>query len=184
MKYKLQIDIPLENIMNSREFRNIGMGMTIFFGKGKYDDWCAYIGVMQPNGNMLCSMPSDKVYFEMVSILAGQFGVDAIYDDIKHIFEQTRKELDGSLLDNIYRMSLQYVGAQEMAYATLMMLYYGMVAEENRPGTYLGRSVKMNGIHSLLKGGRSIETAASECRDKSWRDIQSECIRRHIYRIV
>lgn len=183
MKYKLRIDIPIENILNARSFRNIGMGMTIFFGRGTRDDWCAYIGVMQQSGKMLCAMPSDKCYFEMVTILAGRFGVDAIYDDIKHIFEHARKNLDDMLMDNIYRMSLNYPGYQEMAYATLMMLYYGMVSEENHAGTYLGRSIKMNGVHSLLKGGRSIEVAATECYNKLWREIQAECLRRHIYRV-
>lgn len=182
MQYGLKFDIPFENIMKKRDFQRMGLGQTIFFGQGKRDDWCPYIGVMQKDGSMICSFPSDKYYFEIAKILADVHGVDAVYDDIKHIFEQTRNNIDLKLMDNIYRMSLGYGVNQDWAYNLFLHLYYGMISEENHAGTYLGRSIKMNGIYSLLIAGCDVQTAANECRDKSWREIQDECIRRHIYR--
>lgn len=183
MTYKLSFNIPLENIMNSRSFQKIGWDMTIFFGRGKKDDWCPYIGIMD-NGRMICSLPWDKCYYEMTVTLANRFGVERVYADIKHIFEQARDVLDPALLDNIYRMAVQYGDNFELAYSTLMMIYYGMVSEENYKGTKLGRSLKMNGIHSLLKGGKTIDEAADECRGADWVQVQTQCFQRQIYRIV
>lgn len=182
MRYGLCFDMPLDGIGKARNFHKIGWGQIIFFGEGNVDAYCPYVGKMLPDGRVMCAMPSDRYFYELVRYLADVRGVDAVYDDIKHIFEQTKNEIDPKLVEHIFCMALKYGTNYEGAYNIFMHLYYGMVSEECGKHTVLGKLVKMNAIHSLLKCGRTVEQAASDCRGKSAADIYLECNARHIYR--
>lgn len=184
MQNQLSFYLPLSSITNVRDIRPMFMNQMICFGHGLFDDWCAYTGVLSSDGRVYCAMPSDKYYFEIAKILASTHGVDHVYDDVKHIFEHTGKNVDQKLLDRIYQLSLGYGVNQGWAYNMFMHLYYGMIAEENKENTKLGRSIKMNGIYSLLKGGRNVNQAADECCGQSWKTIQTECLERQIYRYM
>ena len=182
MYYNLSFTTPIEEIKDVRDMRHMGMGQVIFFGEGKFDRYCAYAGVLGKDGKIWAAMPSDKYYFEIAVGLATKFGGNAVYDDVKHIFEHTGDKVDQKLIDDIYMMSMHYGVYFEWALNMFMHLYYGMIAEENKAGTKLGRSIKMHGIHSLLRKGKPVQEAADECRSIPWQDIKSACVERHIYR--
>ncbi len=182
MQFPLCFTKPIDEVENVRLIQPMSFGQFIFFGKGSFDDWAAYTGVLCQDGRVWCALPLDKYYFEIAALLAQYHGTDKVYLDVLHLFEQTGKAPERSVVDCIFRMSLGYGHNQPWAYNMFMHLYYGMIAEENKAGTLLGRSIKMNGIHSLLKGGRDIVTAADECRSKPWTEIRDECLSRQIYR--
>ncbi len=182
MQYGLRFDTPIDQVRNVRDVQPMAFGQTLFFGTGKFDDWAAYTGRLCTDGRIWCALPLDKYYFEIAELLARYHGTDRVYLDVLHIFEQAGRAVDRGLVDCIFRMSLAYGTNQPWAFNMFLHLYYGMIAEENKQGTLLGRSIKMNGIHSLLKGGRDVQTAADECRSKPWTEIHDECLARQIYR--
>lgn len=184
MKYGLAFTELFDDIKNVHDIQAIGHSEVIFFGRGSKDDWCAYVGVMLSDGRMHCAFPNDKYYYELAETLAAKYGLDAVYDDIKHLYEHAGKNIDQRLVDEIHTMSFRYGLDRQDALNMFMHLYYGMVAEENDIYTKLGKSVKMHGIHSLLKCGRGADVAASECRGVAWQVTQASCIERHIYRTV
>lgn len=183
MQYGLVFDTRFEDIMNTRDFHRMGLGQTIFFGHGAFDDWCAWTGVMAADGSFVCAKPLDKYYFEIAQILAAHYGPIRVYNDIRHVFEHTGKAVNIKLMDDMYRMSLSYGLDQEWAYNMLMHIHYGMVAEENKANTLLGATIKMNGLHKLLLDGQSLLGSANDCRGADWRDIYAQCQQRHIYRV-
>ena len=183
MKYRIIFDTLLSNVTDVRDFQPMGFGQTIFFGKGKFDRWCAYTGMQDQAGALWCGMPTDKYYFELIEMMANSHGRDRVYADIKHVFEHCGKSIDRRLLDRIYQIALGYGQDFQIVYNMLLHVYYGMVAEENKEHTYLGKSIKMNGVHSLLYGGVGVDVAADECRGKPWREIQAECLKRQIYKL-
>lgn len=182
MTRTITFDTPFQDVSDARDFHQMAYGQTIFFGRGKFDRYCAYAGMFGPTGEFWCGMPTDKYYFEMIESMAAIYGRDRVYADLKHIFEQCGKQLDDRLLDRIYRIAIGYGPNFGIAYNMMLHVYYGMIAEENKAGTILGKSIKMNGIHSLLYGGVGVDAAADECRGKPWQQIRSECVERQIYR--
>ena len=182
MKYNLSFTVPLSDIANIRDVQPMSFNQILFFGKGFFDDWAAYCGTPCDDGRIWCAMPKDRYYFEIVQLLASYHGVDTVYLDLLHIFERTGKKVDRKLIDRIFFMSVRYGSNQPWFFNAAMHIYYGMIAEENKENTKLGRSIKMNGLYSLLKGGRSVQESADECRNKRWQEIQAECLQRQIYR--
>lgn len=186
--YQLSFCVPFSSIRNARDFTPAPYGQFLFFGTGKFDDYCAYIGTRSMlDGQLYCAMPLDKYYFNMAVQIANVYGYDRLYDDIRHMYEHTGKTIDRELIAHMYTISLSYgyyqgVAYDLMAYQLFLHLYYGMVAEENKANTRIGKMIKMNGIYSLLRANRPVAMAADECRQKSWREIHDECQARQIYR--
>lgn len=183
MQYCLVFNRPASTIRNVRDIQRMGLNQFIFFGEGQFDQWCAYAGMMGTDGEMYAAMPTDKYYFEIIRLMADAYGVDHVYDDLKHIFEHTGKTVDIAMISEMQRMAFKYGADMDWAFNMFMHVYYGMVAEENKEGTRLGRLIKMNGIHSLLRDNRDIATAADECCGTPWYEIKAECDNRHIYRV-
>lgn len=183
MKYELQFVIPFDTIHNVRDVRMMGMRQMICFGTGKFDDFCAYAVRLGADGRLYAAMPLDKYYFEIIDLLCKVHGKTFVYDDVKHLFEQTGKTIEQRVIDEIYRMASAYGLNFEWALNAFYHLYYGMVAEENKANTRLGKSIKMHGIDSMVRESRSVEDAADECRSMKWTEIHRECLDRHIYRM-
>ena len=182
MQYGLNFNVPFNAVKNARHLTKIGMGQFLFFGKGNFDDWTPYVGAVAQDGSLVCAYPSDKYYFELVAILANGHGADKVYDDIRHVFEHCGTAPDDRLIRSIFNISLTYGVNHELAYNMLMHMYFGMISEENKPGTFLGKTLKMNGAYSFLRAGRPFDAAADACRGRGWQDIQAECVSRGIYR--
>lgn len=148
------------------------------------------MAVMQ-DGSLKASMPSDMYYFEILDSLAAIHGPMPLFDDCKHIFEQSGKSVDAQLVKRIAKMSFGYAQNQQWAYNAMMHVYYGMIAENNRKfyddqgrficETKLGASIKMNGIYSLLIDRRGVQVSAKECCGGNWQALVAECERRHIF---
>lgn len=108
MKYELQFNIPFDTVCNVRDIRTMGLRQMICFGTGKFDNYCAYAVRLGADGKLYAAMPSDKYYFEIIDLLCRIHGKIVVYDDVKHLFEQTGKTIEQRAIDEIYRMSSVY----------------------------------------------------------------------------
>ena len=55
------------------------------------------------------------------------------------------------------------------------ILYMGMVAEENKRFTRLGKRIKRLGMHMLLVERQDVDYAANFMRNMKWREIDVMC---------
>ncbi len=55
------------------------------------------------------------------------------------------------------------------------ILYMGMLAEENKEGTRLGKRIKRLGVHKLLLEGQTVNESANFMRGMNWRQIDALC---------
>ena len=184
---ELLFNTPIWQINNLRDLRPVMANKFIMFGTGKFDDFCAWFGRFDPSLNdrtIMCSKPLDVHYFDIVRFLGSQYGNWKVYHDILHFYEHTGKTVDEKVINEIMNMSLSYGVNIDFAYNAFMQIYYGMIAEENKENTRLGKSIKMNGLYRVLIDQVSVDIAASECCGKPYTEIQSECDFRSIRRIV
>lgn len=160
-------------------------GECIFFGKGTVDNWCAYTA-KYVNGKFMCSMSLDKYYFELLEIIGGLNKDDrwALYSDMKMLFAYTGSAVNPDVIKMIGVMADRYGFFADIAYNCFMHVYYGMIAEENKAGTKLGKLIKLLGIYHLLIESMAVDEAA-ECEyDVPWRKLKAECDERNIIRLV
>lgn len=148
----------------------------IFFGRGTTDVWCAYVAKEVGNNKMLCSMPSDKYYFTLIQNIAfGRGCPEAMYADFVDIHRRTGKCIDASVVEYIGRLADNYDRDADVMYNMFMHVYYGMVAEENKAHTHLGKSIKLLGLYDLLIRRKSVNDAADCNRGSNWRAIHADC---------
>ena len=57
-------------------------------------------------------------------------------------------------------------------------IYAGMIAEERKAYTKLGKRVKRLGIHQVILEGMAPTRAANFSRGKAWREIAALCTER------
>lgn len=152
-----------------------GWDKYIFFAYGEFDDWAAYVCKHDSDGNLMCALPRDLSYFELVVGLAYRFGGNRIYQDMLHVFEHVRPNYDKSVLHYIEMLSMQYENYSEVVHHVYSWLYYAMIAEENKEDTHLGGSIKMLALHRILLEGMSIEDAEEECNGMGWQRVRRLC---------
>lgn len=178
IRYPLKFWRRLDNLTQYYHIRDMyysGWGRYIFFAYGEFDDWAAYVCKHDKDGNLVCALPRDLSYFELVVGLAYRFGGERIYQDMLHVFEQVRPSYNKSVLDYIKMLSMQYGEHSEVVHHVYSWLYYAMIAEENKDGTQLGGSIKMLALHRILLEGMSIEDAEEECNGMGWQRVRKLC---------
>lgn len=173
---------PIGEIRNIRDFQPMCFGQGIFFGAGRFDDYCAYTSAEFPDG-FYCAMPQDVYYFEILDRVACETNCFFfMYEDIKHIYEHVTDRIDKAQVRRIYRIAQGYGDNHKWMFNALMHVYYGMVAEENKAGTKLGASIKMNGIYRVLIDREQVPVAARECCGVSAGDLRKECMAHRIHK--
>lgn len=194
LQYRLDFTRPFYTIpdINPRSIHEMAMDQIIFFARGGFDENCVWVGARGDGGgrNIRCAMAKDKYYFEIIRNLAERYGGKMTYNDTEYIFKNVdareycgpRVEVDPRVVWDIRQLAQHYGPDAPWAQNAFMHVYYGMVAEENFPGTKLGATMKMNGIWNLLRGGATVEHAADCCRGLGYQTIQEECVRHGIYR--
>ena len=155
----------------------------ILFARGQFDNWCVYIVEKDEFDIWHAYAPIDRYYFERLYFLGmlsdRGLTLQKVYGHVLHMFEfmhSNPKIVSHEVINEIDRMCYTYYGdLHDMAFEVFMCVYFGMVAEENKEGTKLGRLIKMHGIHNLLCNQLSVDIAADCTRGHSWRDILAEC---------
>lgn len=149
-------------------------GSRIFFAQGKFDDWCVYL----QRRNERPFAPLDVWYFSELALIDRSRGDQTVYRDFVEIYDGTGREISDSLVGCILSASRSY-GEHEHHFGEMMcVIYAGMIAEENKRNTRLGKRVKRLGMHQTLVERMPPATAANFSRGMSWQKIDEECRRR------
>ena len=148
-------------------------GSILEFGAGRFDDWCVYY--KEPGGPR--HAPHDTEYFETMATLAGIYGANRVYQDFVSVYDMTGSQVSSATLQHIERISRTYNSAEEQltVLKTLSILYYAMIAEENKMNTRLGKKIKRLGIHRLLMENISVNEAATCMIGLKANVIEREC---------
>lgn len=147
-------------------------GSFLEYDLGSFDAWCVYLS----RPGMERKPPRDEEYFGEMLQLAKKYGEDMLYADFLKVYENTEKSLDGKVLLAITRLAERQYEADKLKVDILFStLYAGMLAEENKKNTKLGKRIKRLGVHSILKEGKSPVEAANLMKGMGWRQIDEMC---------
>lgn len=146
-------------------------GSEITFDKGVFDDWCVY--VKRPGGKKYA--PTDVEYFERLQQLGAVHGHEKIYSDFITFYTPTSKKIDTAVLSLIRRIAGSYHTASLEIEILFVIIYAGMVAEENKEFAVLRKRIKRLGMHQSLIDKLTAKEAANFSREKKWREIDMIC---------
>lgn len=148
-------------------------GSTLEYDEGAFDPWCVYL--TSPNKNRYA--PKDTEYFEDLKKLSSKYS-EAVYDDFIQIYNKTTKTLESEVLNYITELSRKYGVDSLKIDIVFSIIYSGMIAEENKQNTVLGKRIKRLGVHQVLKENISPLGAASFSKGKKCQVLSKECERR------
>ena len=169
LKSSYQITIE----MFTPPFRQFSDGEAIGFGRGRIDNFCVYHRI-----EGLTRAPLDTEYFDFMEGLSRSHSAKKVYRRFVTLYEYVCKEIGEDAIELIDTISSDFPKEHRACQTYFTILYLAMVAEENYPGTKLGKRLKRLGIHQILIEGMKVETAANWSRRKPWREISEECERR------
>lgn len=146
-------------------------GSILEYDKGSFDNWCVYL--TRPNVKRYA--PQDFQYFERLIQYGEKYGAEKVYEDLVTIYEHTTKTVDNAVLDEISALAEYYSDDSLDVDIDFTVIYLGMIAEENKRFTKLGKRVKRLGVYQVLKEGKSFKEAANFSRGMGWKDIDKLC---------
>lgn len=146
-------------------------GSFLEYDRGSFDAWCVYL--TRPDVERYA--PRDFQYFQRLIQYGEKYGAQKVYDDFVSIYELTTKQMEASVLDKIEVIAKDYNEDSLSVAIDFTIIYLGMIAEENKRFTKLGKRVKRLGIHQVLMEGMSYKQAADFSRGMGWRDIDGLC---------
>jgi hypothetical protein len=138
--------------------------VNIFFDTGRFDGYCVYL-----ESRKGLNAPSDVMYFSRLQQLDEKY--DTIYDDFVEIYDLTTKVISPEVLKLIEEIAGSYPQDYREIQIWLTVIYAGMVAEENKQGTILGKRIKRLGMYQMLVNSDNPYTAANFSRGKKWKEL-------------
>ena len=160
----------LEEFMGEKVI-NFKNGVALEFGQGKFDGWCVYI--TDEDGKR--SAPKDMDYFAELKELSYKYGAEQIYKDFISFYDITGKELDAKVFDSISNLS-SYYGDNSIDIEILFsILYMGMLAEENKEKSVLGKRIKRLGLYTLLIEDKPVDHSANFMNGKKCGVLDKLC---------
>lgn len=178
MRYPLLFRNLSYDIPNQRDITPMAFSQHICFAPGSFDDFCAWTR-LDYNGNTYYAKPPDTYYFELASQLGQAYSNSIIYSLIRQLYDAIPiRPSDNSLIPAVTPDLIQLIHTlanslpdisanRGWCLNMLFHLCYGMIAEENKKNTYLGKSIKLTGVYGLLFDGKSIDQAANENRGRT-----------------
>lgn len=156
-------------------YRNDGDKVILYFGQGKFDDWCIYVSSVNKKW---MRFPTDEWYFEIVKSWTEFRSPEDIYADFVRVYDMTTagaKYADTKpVIEVIKNLSWNYKDFFE-ATVIFTILYMGMIAEENKDGAILKKRIKRLGMHQILIDGVAPKIAAHFSRGKPVTELVIEC---------
>lgn len=146
-------------------------GSYLEYAQGSFDSWCVYL----TRPNQLKYPPKDYQYFERLREYGNKYGLDRIYNDFVAIYSLTTANLDDSVFFKIEEISSAYGDDCIDIAIDFSILYMGMVAEENKEFSRLGKKIKRLGVHQVLMEHMPSDEAANFSRGKKWRELSMLC---------
>tara|TARA_S200002703_G_C3679044_1_gene208553 strand:- start:134 stop:631 length:498 start_codon:yes stop_codon:yes gene_type:complete len=139
-----------------RNTTTIENGKQIYFSEGRFDAYCVFT-----DGTPFV----DKNLFSFFKSLNND---DKVYTDFVGIYNLTNKDFD----ENIPYMIKEEISSSYPDNVKLdveesfVLIYYGMVAEENKDRAPLGKRIKRLGMHQVLKEDINSVVAANFSKNK------------------
>ncbi len=146
-------------------------GSYLEYAQGKFDQWCVYL--TRPNQPKYA--PQDGQYFQRLADWATKHNAQNLYNDFIEIYNQTTPDLNEVILEKIKTLSSKYGEDALDISIDFTIMYLGMIAEEQKENTRLGKRIKRLGVHQVLIDKISYNIAANFSRGKKWYDIAKEC---------
>lgn len=144
---------------------------TLEYDQGGFDTWCIYL----TRPGVARHAPLDINYFTRLQQLGTVYTVERMYSDFVAIYDITTKQLSEEVLNQISFLAQQYNNDSIEIEILFTILYMGMIAEENKRNTKLGKRIKRLGLHQVLIEGMHPQIAANFSRGMGWRAIDNEC---------
>lgn len=147
-------------------------GSFLEYNIGKFDKWCVYY--TDSEGNK--TAPRDVDYFKYLYNFSKKYGQEKIYSDYVKIYERTKKEIEKEVLDYIEQIAKEYDNKDILDIdKTFTIIYMGMISEERKENTRLGKRIKRLGIHTLLQENKTIQESATFMTGKKWYELDKLC---------
>lgn len=153
-----------------RPVKKFSDGFVAEYDHGQFDKWCVYLTKGERK-----HPPKDVEYFTRLSQFAEKHGAEKLYNSFVEIYDRTNKNLDMELVSDISEIVAEYGNEALSLDKIFTVIYMGMVAEENKAGTKLGKRIKRLGMHVLLIEGKTVNEAANFMRGMKWRQIDELC---------
>ena len=149
--------------------KNVRQRNLVEFDKGSFDVWCVYLTRYgQPR-----FAPKDVEYFTILKELGNRYGHQKIYDDFVKFYIPTGKTVDAQTLDLITQITNDYNNDAEEMDIWFTVIYAGMIAEENKAKTTLGKRIKRLGMHQLLIENKDPAYAANFSKGKKYAELNA-----------
>lgn len=154
----------------TRIIKELANNRRVIFDGGSFDDWCVY--VVEESG--LKKAPFDVEYFSDLKNISKYYEPDKVYDNFVEIYDRTGMSVDRDVLSLIDGLVSTYrVEHQALAEQWFVVIYAGMIAEENKQFAILKKRIKRLGMHQILKLGYEPRVAANFSKGKKWRDLDA-----------
>lgn len=148
--------------------KNLRDNKKVVFDNGRFDAWCVYI--VESEGNR--KAPLDTVYFAELQKIASHYEAGKVYYDFVRIYNLTNRNIDKTILALIDEIVETYSEEdKKMIEQWFTVIYAGMIAEENKERTKLGKRVKRLGMYQTLVLNMSANDAANFSKGKKWREL-------------
>lgn len=150
--------------------KRIRNNYKVIFDRGTFDDFCVYVSDEYNKK----TAPKDVEYFGFFRELSNQHGCDKVYNDFITIYEMTDTTISLGVRDKIEDIVKTYPDdIQFEMEKNLTVIWGGMIAEENKENTYLGKRVKHLGVYQVLKENMDVGEAANFSKNKPWKELDS-----------
>jgi len=146
-------------------------GNYLYYDDGRFDQWCVYI--VSQNGER--KPPRDVEYFSELQTYFHVLDRKRLYDDYVKVYDLVTPVFSPLAVQEIKKIAEGYGELQNELFRIFSILYMGMISEEHKKGTRLGKRIKRLGIHFLLIKNASPEYCANFMRGKPWREIDKIC---------
>ncbi len=139
----------------------------VVFDTGKFDEWCVYFVEKEKR-----SAPRDIDYLTALKALSKKYKAEQLYNFFLTIYNHSYSIIDRKLVEIIKNISIKFLPEDQFSVEKwFTIIYAGMIAENNKHKTKLGKRIKHLAIHQLLIQNYSPEEAANFSRGKSWYEL-------------
>ncbi len=143
-----------------------GHKIEFIWNLGQFDEWKIFHTT--PEGKQY--PPLDVQYFSFFKKLSNEYSPEVVYNDFVYFYEVTSTYVSKTVLEIINELSKKYKNSEEVR-INFTIIYAGMIAEENKERTKLGKRIKRLGMYQLLIDDFKPEEAANFSRGKKSKEL-------------
>jgi len=148
-------------------------GTVIERDRGSFDDYCVY--VTRPGEQKYA--PRDTEYFSFFIEKSNRYTPERIYQDYVSIYDNTSAAINNNVIEHIKTdISNNYDEYDRLEFILwYIVIYLGMVAEENKQYAVLKKRIKRLGMHQILFDHMSANQAANYSRGRKVAELDPLC---------